>query len=247
VSAISLATGEGARDHVRWGISFTIVCALHLAAAALLMRSHIFVVPSQDIPPDTVLIDLSPVPAPTTAAAPPPPPPPPEPEQEQRKEEPPPPPVNAEVTLPKPPPPKPKPPRQEKVLEQPPQPIPTPAPVVAAPQPEAKPMPEAHTARVPSVDPILTWEHKLLARMQGFLQYPRRALLRRQDGVAFVRIVVDRGGNLISSELQRSSGIPLLDDEAVAVAMRAKPYPPPPPEVHGDQIVRVVPVRFILR
>jgi len=239
MSAISLATGEGARGELRWGISFAVICALHLGAAALLWRSHIFVVPSQDIPPNTVLIDLSPAPVPTPAAAPPPPP-----EPEQVKEEPP-PPEKAEVVLPKPPPPKPRPPRHEKVVEQPPQ--PTPAPVTAAPQPEAKPMPQAQTASVPSVDPVLTWERKLLVRMQGFLQYPRRALLRRQDGVAFVRIVVDRSGNLISSALQRSSGIPLLDDEAVAVVERAKPYPPPPPEVHGAEIVRVVPVRFILR
>lgn len=246
MSAVSLARREAAHSQMRWGLSFVIICALHLGAAALLWRSHIFVVPAPDIPPNTVLIDLPPVPTPSVAAAPSPAPPPSTPEEEQQVI-PPPPPVKAEVTLPKPPPRKPTPPRREKISELPPQPAAPPAPVVTAPQPQASATPEARAGHAPSVDPMETWERKLLARMQGFLQYPRRALLRRQDGVAFVRVIVDRDGNLISADLQRSSGIPLLDDEAVAVVERAKPYPPPPPEVRGDRIVRVVPVRFILR
>jgi protein TonB len=241
MSAISSAAGEGTRESARWVVSFLVVCALHLTAAALLSRTSIFVPPSPDIPPGTVLIDLDPVAAPAAPQAPPQPPPP---ERELRQEEPP-PPVKAEVTLPKPLPRKPAPQRQEKIAA--PAPQPAPAHVAAEPQPDATPMPKAQAAHTPSMDPMETWEHKLLARMQGFLKYPPRALLRRQDGVAYVRVVVDRQGNLVSAELQRSSGIPLLDDEAVAVVARAKPYPPPPPEVAGDKIARVVPVRFILR
>ena len=35
MNAISPATGEGARESARWGVSFLVVCALHLAAAQL--------------------------------------------------------------------------------------------------------------------------------------------------------------------------------------------------------------------
>jgi protein TonB len=243
MSAISPTAGEETGT-ARWGVAFVVVCALHLGAAALIWKTHMFTVPAADLPPDTVLIDLEPLPTP--AVTPPSPPEPPPPEPEVRKEEPPPPPVKAEVVLPKPPPPKPRPPRPQKVEEPPPQPMPE-QPVAAPPKPDVTPVPRAQTAHSPSADAVTTWERQLLARLQSFLRYPRRAQLRQQDGIAYVRVVVDRQGNAVTSELQRSSGIPLLDDEAVAVVLRAQPLPPPPPEVRGEQVVRVVPVRFILR
>jgi protein TonB len=246
MSALSLGTGEVGRDSARWGLSFIVICALHLGVAAWFWHAHIFVPAAPDVPPDTVLIDLEPVPAPPVAAPAPPPPQPPPPEPEVKKiEEPPlPPPPKEAVALPKPPPPKPAPPRPKRVVEEPPPPQPMPQQAEAKPLPA--PMPKARAAPAPSMDVMANWEHKLLARLQSFLRYPRRAQLRQQDGIAYVKVVIDRRGNLVSSALERSSGIPVLDEEAVAVAERAKPFPPPP-EALGENVVRVVPVRFILR
>ncbi len=92
-----------------------------------------------------------------------------------------------------------------------------------------------------------TWEGRLLAALNKHRRYPREAMMRRQQGVPFIRIVIDREGKVLSSRLERSSGIPELDREAVALPRRASPLPKPPKERPGDTLDLVVPVEFFLR
>jgi TonB family protein len=80
------------------------------------------------------------------------------------------------------------------------------------------------------------------------LRYPRAAMARRQQGVPYVRFVMDREGHVLSATLERSSGFPDLDREAVALPRRAQPLPKPPANTRPEQatIELVVPVEFFV-
>ncbi|CAO3404629.1 energy transducer TonB [Azospirillum palustre] len=195
-------------------------------------------------------------------------PPPPEPEPEPVVEEPPPPPepppvVEPEVVLPKPPPepPKPKPevkkeapkPQPEKPkLEKPKPPRPVaqpaqPAPVAAPPAPTQAPAPAAPAPSAAPSRAVPSWQGRLLSHLERHKRYPRAAQARRQEGVAQVRFTIDREGNVLSVQLDRSSGVSSLDEETVEMVRRASPLPAPPEEMAKDRIELVVPVQFFIR
>lgn len=93
-----------------------------------------------------------------------------------------------------------------------------------------------------------TWEGKVLARLNQNRRYPRAAMAQRQQGVPYIRFVMDRDGHVLSATLERSSGFPDLDREAVALPRRAQPLPKPPADKQSGQatIELVVPVEFFL-
>ena len=90
-----------------------------------------------------------------------------------------------------------------------------------------------------------------LALLQAWLErhkeYPRRAQLRRIEGTAVLRFVMDREGRLVSYRVERGSGHAVLDDAVREMVKRASPFPPLPPEIHQASLELVVPVSFYLR
>jgi protein TonB len=127
-------------------------------------------------------------------------------------------------------------------------PAPTPAPdpgppVKKATAPESKPLPSAPQVSIGK----LTWEGLVLGALNKAKRYPRIAQSRRQQGVPWIRFVIDREGNVQSVRLERSSGVGALDDEAVKLPERAEPFPKPPEDVSGETIELVVPVEFFMR
>ncbi|MFZ2997236.1 TonB family protein [Sphingobium sp.] len=110
--------------------------------------------------------------------------------------------------------------------------------------PRTAPAPPAPQVSNPASD---TWEGRVLAQLNGHRRYPRIAQARRQQGVPYIRFVMDREGKVLSVRLERSSGVPDLDREAVALPTRAQPLPKPPTERVGDTLELVVPVEFFLR
>ncbi|MDO7836268.1 TonB family protein [Sphingobium sp. HBC34] len=91
-----------------------------------------------------------------------------------------------------------------------------------------------------------SWEGRVLAQLNKYRRYPRSALLRRRQGVPYVRFVMDRDGNVLSSTLERSSGVVELDREAVSLPERAEPLPKPPGDKPGTTLELVVPVEFFV-
>ncbi|MFT3967795.1 MAG: energy transducer TonB [Sphingobium sp.] len=87
----------------------------------------------------------------------------------------------------------------------------------------------------------------MLGALDKVKRYPREASFRRQQGVPYIRFVMDRQGRLLSVRLERSCGFRSLDEEAVSLPRRAQPLPKPPEEVKGDTIELVVPVEFFMR
>lgn len=86
----------------------------------------------------------------------------------------------------------------------------------------------------------------MLGRLERFKRYPAFARFDRQQGIAYVRFVMNRDGRVLSARIERSSGYALLDEETLALVRRAEPLPKPPPEVAGDTLELVVPVEFSL-
>lgn len=154
--------------------------------------------------------------------------------------------VEPEVALPRP---------AEKVAEvAPPESQPqTPAPATTMTQVEPRDV--APVAAAPAIGPaskvvadaLPTWRTKLETALERSKRYPGHALARGHQGIVHVTFVIDRQGALLSSQVTRSSGHALLDDEALALLTRAQPFPSPPQDLRGERISIAVPIRFNLR
>jgi protein TonB len=118
----------------------------------------------------------------------------------------------------------------------PPPPMMRPAPATTAP-------PRAHAAR----SDIDTWHGRILSQFERHKSYPPSAQSRGEKGVVQLAFSINREGQVVSSEVMRSSGHPSLDAEAVATARRAQPFPAPPADLAGARFDFTVPVRFNLR
>jgi protein TonB len=122
-----------------------------------------------------------------------------------------------------------------------------PAPSIAAP-PIATPQASAPASTASSAASArATWQAQLLAWLEKHKRYPRVAQEQRQEGVVSLRFAIDRQGNVLSSQINKSSGFELLDNEVLALIERAKPVPAPPPEMGGSRFELQVPVAFSLR
>ncbi|WP_083382849.1 energy transducer TonB family protein [Lysobacter enzymogenes] len=89
------------------------------------------------------------------------------------------------------------------------------------------------------------WQQLLLGHLERFKRYPRQARRQHQEGVAQVRLSVAGDGRVLAARIETSSGHPLLDAEALAVAERASPVPAPPPEL-GEPAQVIVPMEFYI-
>ncbi|MBK0398242.1 TonB family protein [Limibaculum sp. M0105] len=77
--------------------------------------------------------------------------------------------------------------------------------------------------------------------------YPRRARLRRIEGMLALRVTISRNGGLIGADIARSSGQALLDEAALDAARTVDRYPSAPVELPGAEFSFVIPVAFQLR
>jgi len=118
-----------------------------------------------------------------------------------------------------------------------------PAPAVAARAAATPPPPPQPPRASPSAAQSADWHARVLGQLNAVKAYPASARARRQQGVALLRLVLDRTGRVLSVALVESSGFALLDREAVAIPRRAT-IPAPPDDITGQQIELVVPVEF---
>lgn len=118
----------------------------------------------------------------------------------------------------------------------------TPAPV----QERNKAPVEGNNAAPPS-DAEQAWEGRILAKLERNKRYPAAAQASGQQDTVFVRLVIDRRGQLLEASLKKSAGFAMLDSETLALARRASPFPAPPSSIAGERIVRIVPVEFYIK
>jgi protein TonB len=87
---------------------------------------------------------------------------------------------------------------------------------------------------------------RLLAQLNRFKQYPRAARQAHIEGVVMLHFVMDADGKMINFEIAKSSGRPVLDNEALALIARAQPLPALPPDFPTRTLDAVVPIEFSL-
>ena len=87
------------------------------------------------------------------------------------------------------------------------------------------------------------WRLQMAGRIDRNKTFPADGYCR--EGVVTVTFLIDRAGNLLSSEIAESSNIPAFDVEALAILKRAHPFPPPPEGVGGAFVSLSVPIRFM--
>lgn len=68
----------------------------------------------------------------------------------------------------------------------------------------------------------------------GNLNYPDEARRRQLAGELVISVAIRRDGSVERADIIRSSGTPMLDDAALAIARLAEPYPPLP--ATGDEV-----------
>jgi len=223
-------------EGVRWGASFAVALGLHALAALLFLAWRVPFAPPA-MPPAAIMIDLAPIPTPVAAPAPVIEPEKPAPQIVPGESPPPPTPVERPVQQ------KPTPRPTAKMRTQPPAAMPqaAPAPVAAAPAPQAQPAPEARPNAMASFEALLA------AHLDRYKRYPHASQVKGEQGEALLRFTMDRQGHVLAARLERGSGYAALDEEIMAMIRRAEPLPPLPPEVAGQRLELVVPIRFRLR
>lgn len=87
---------------------------------------------------------------------------------------------------------------------------------------------------------------RLRAWLEAHKTYPKRARMRREEGVVHLHFAVDRQGRLLAGDVVRSSGHQSLDTEALAMLDRSNPFPGAPQGVRGERIEVSTPVEFFL-
>lgn len=92
---------------------------------------------------------------------------------------------------------------------------------------------------------------RYLAELRRWLanhrRYPRRAQMRRLEGIAQLEIELNADGQPRASRIVESSGHRLLDQAVRQMILRAQPFPSPPAELDVAGRVITVPVEFSLR
>ncbi len=222
----------------RWILAGAVILAVHAAIAAWVALGYVREPPAPHLLP-AISVSLAPVEAsspdaqnqdiavgPTMQQA-----------EEQPKQEPkvedkpieqvvpPPPQQQAEVTLP----------TEQKEVEKPKQEVTPPAPETRAPPPTPK---VAQFTQAASN----AYDARILGHLQRFKRYPPAA--HGAVGVVTVRFTLNRTGEVIKSEVTKSSGNSVLDHEAIDILRRANPFPPFPAAKSGSDDFYIAPIKF---
>ncbi len=101
----------------------------------------------------------------------------------------------------------------------------------------------------PAPDAVATarYEQLLVAWLEKYKKYPRRAKRLRIEGEGMLRILIDRSGQTRQISLAQRTGNRFLDKAALEMAQRANPFPPMPQSDPRTQLEFNVPVAFVLR
>jgi len=123
-----------------------------------------------------------------------------------------------------------------------PKPIEEPKPEAPPPAPETRAPPKSERAGQFTQAASNRYDALIAGQLERFKRYPQVA--RGVAGTVFVRFAVNRAGEVIRSEVTKSSGHDALDQEALAILHRASPFPAFPAEKPGEIETYNVPINF---
>ncbi|WP_097306477.1 energy transducer TonB family protein [Pseudomonas chlororaphis] len=227
----------------RYSGSLAIVLGVH-AVAILLALNWSSPMPVE-LPPQAMMVELAPLPAPPPPAPPKvvTPPQPPAPVEElplpKLAEAP-----KPTISVPKPVKPKPK-PQPPKPVEKKPEPPkekpseekPSDAPPTPTAAPSSAPAPGPSPAQIAAKE---SWQGTLLVHLAKYKKYPPGAQARGKEGLNRLRFVVDAQGNVLSYELVGRSGNADLDRATLEMIRRAQPLPKPPADMLNNGSIEIV-------
>ncbi|WP_173932051.1 energy transducer TonB [Chelativorans sp. Marseille-P2723] len=88
------------------------------------------------------------------------------------------------------------------------------------------------------------YKQRLFRHVARYKRYPREAARQGITGDTSLALTIDRQGRLAGARVARSSGHGILDEEAMAIARRASPYPRLPEGIGGPNYTFTVTLRF---
>ncbi|MDR0620351.1 MAG: energy transducer TonB [Deltaproteobacteria bacterium] len=98
-----------------------------------------------------------------------------------------------------------------------------------------------------SRDALAAYKSRVRQKIVRYRKYPPSARNDRIEGTATMSFTLNRQGQVIASRLVRSSGFPVLDDEARALIQRVNPLPSFPKELTISTLELTVPIQFTMR
>lgn len=225
---------QNSGDLARWAAAAAVVVCLHAGAVAFLLSWHepVEIGDKSDIvtvelapidaTPDAVARDMAPAPESMVESKPVP-----QPQQQQK-------------------------PPEEVKIEQPPDAdaiLPAPAVKPLENTEEARPSAPRTAEKVKGGAPRIeaSWQTSLVRQIQRYKRYPPQAQTRNEQGVVLLGFSLDRDGRVLAHRIVQSSGYAALDDEVMAMIMRAEPLPPFPASMPQARLDLTVPIRFSLQ
>lgn len=131
------------------------------------------------------------------------------------------------------------------VVDSPPRPpVPAASPASVAARVEAAPVVAADEPPDPAL--LERYGRSLSSLFSRHQQYPRLAAMRGWEGEVQLRITIARKGNIVATQVIRSSGFEVLDQNAVQLVTGTGALPRPPEALQNKEIQIVVPVLFKL-
>jgi len=129
-------------------------------------------------------------------------------------------------------------------------PIPEPKPVVPAttspPRPVAVYTPMPPAPQVSAAELLASYTKTVSQTLARYKKYPRIAQMRGWEGAVMLELRLAPSGRLLGAELHTSSGYPMLDEQALAMAARVEQFPAPPEGLSSADMAVLLPIVFRL-
>lgn len=119
--------------------------------------------------------------------------------------------------------------------------------IVQGPEPGPPAAPAKSVSNQAVLDAKANWQARVLGHLEARKRYPYIAQRKRQEGIVYVRFVMDREGRVLARQLEQGVRSDELNEEAINLIKRAEPLPAPPVDVPGETIELVLPIRFSIR
>ncbi|MEM5552870.1 TonB family protein [Pseudoalteromonas neustonica] len=91
-----------------------------------------------------------------------------------------------------------------------------------------------------------SWRASLLGHLMAYRKYPTSAIMKKQEGVVYLKVLLARDGGLMQLDIVKGSGINRLDIAAIETIRGAEPFPKVPDELEAPHEL-LLPVEFYLR
>lgn len=94
---------------------------------------------------------------------------------------------------------------------------------------------------------ITEWQKSIVLRIAHAKTYPSQARANGVEGEVRVAFAMDRYGNIISRQIETSSGHAILDDAALRVLDEIGKMPTPPNHLSGERFEMLIPFNFAIK